>query len=626
MGTNDGVIAQSPLSWADSLLGSTVGVKSVAVETCTCGDDTFRWLASCHKCGKAIRGNEGKKNGRAAIARDVLSHPTAEIAASYRKRAIVGARALPDELDDDLLAVWVADTRGESYSFSNEFAAFNDAKQRFSICLKEDLEAAARAGSVSIKKAYEALTKNVIWLLAQEIELNLRQARSKYCELLRSGRTESASPQELNEAVQELTTTIVDWLRSKDISFYMEPSVILAATEVNRVLRRFDGTPDLYLEGAIPEQKLANASSFCGMPNTERASAIVDCTYFGSAKNALIFGTRAIYFHNGGRSGFLPYSQFSQRTFNFRADNPNRVSLGNSEYLDLNGSQVSASICISMLEAIRETLNATSARTAQEGLATIPGMHALKKILTVDVIDVLRNADEYRRYGLALPNGLLFYGPPGCGKTFVAQRLAGELSYNFYEVTPSTIASPYIHDSVLKIKDVFERAARSAPSLIFVDEFEGLVPSRRYLGAESQYKAEEVNEWLTQIGSCSERGILFIAATNEPWKIDEAIRRTGRLDKKIYIGPPDQDAIAEMIAYNAKGRPLSDSSVFAAVAHEIRDRGYSASDLKLLVDEAAKLAMRDRSLITVVHFQKAAQEKVHPSITPDVQELFAEFR
>jgi transitional endoplasmic reticulum ATPase len=260
------------------------------------------------------------------------------------------------------------------------------------------------------------------------------------------------------------------------------------------------------------------------------------------------------------------------------------------------------------------------------GLSSIPGMSELKSILLEDVVQALRNVEEYKKYKITIPNGILFYGPPGCGKTFVAQRLANELDYNFFEVSPGTIASPYIHDSVLKIQSIFENAARSAPALIFVDEFEGLVPSRRTLGAESQYKAEEVNEWLGQIGSCAERNILFIAATNEPWKIDEAIQRTGRLDKKIYIGPPDLSALEEMLAFHLDGRPLANVDVPQRFAGMIDGLGYSASDVKAVVDEASKFAMRDRSPIECRHLERAAAERVPPSISNDTQELYMAFR
>ena len=125
-------------------------------------------------------------------------------------------------------------------------------------------------------------------------------------------------------------------------------------------------------------------------------------------------------------------------------------------------------------------------------------MKELKAQLMADVVNVLQNPEEHKKYRISIPNGILFYGPPGCGKTFVARRLADELQYNFFEVSPGTIASPYIHDTVSRIRNIFQDAARSAPSFLFVNEFEGMVPSRREMGPESQFKSEEVNEWLVR--------------------------------------------------------------------------------------------------------------------------------
>jgi transitional endoplasmic reticulum ATPase len=294
--------------------------------------------------------------------------------------------------------------------------------------------------------------------------------------------------------------------------------------------------------------------------------------------------------------------------------------------VDLSGSNLKPQQCISMLELVRREAVVSGERSDGPGLDKIPGMHSLKATLTEDVVNVLRNADEYKKYGIALPNGLLLYGPPGCGKTFVAQRLAKELDYNFYEISPNSVASIYAHGTVLMIKQIFDTASKAAPSMIFVDEFEGLVPSRRYLTGDSQYKAEEVNEWLTQIGTCSDRKILFVAATNEPWKIDEAIRRTGRLDKKIYIGPPDREAISEIVAFHCGSRPLEGNDIATQVASIIEGQGYSASDLKALVDESAKLAMKERRPISLSHFEQAATERVLPSISPATEALFSEFR
>jgi transitional endoplasmic reticulum ATPase len=176
------------------------------------------------------------------------------------------------------------------------------------------------------------------------------------------------------------------------------------------------------------------------------------------------------------------------------------------------------------------------------------------------------------------------------------------------------------------IKGLFEEAAKNAPALMFVDEFEGMVPARRSLGGEQQFKAEEVNEWLVQIGNCVQRRILLVAATNEPWSIDDAVQRSGRLDKKIYVGPPDSEALAEMLLHHLEGRPFNSDNDLRPFASSIAGQGYSASDLKLLVDEAAKLAMKSNQDISSAHLTQAAVEKVPPSISREQEDAYLAFR
>jgi transitional endoplasmic reticulum ATPase len=304
------------------------------------------------------------------------------------------------------------------------------------------------------------------------------------------------------------------------------------------------------------------------------------------------------------------------------------VSVGTDGVVSLAGSQVKSAQLVDMLEVLkREALSRSrkSADDSAEGLSAIPGMHRLKELLLEEVVAPLRDPEKYKKYRISIPNGILLYGPPGCGKTFIAQRLAGELGYNFFEISPSSIGSPYVHQTGLKIRDLFDNAAKKAPVVIFVDEFEGMVPARSQLGGEDQYKAEEVNEWLVQINNCADRGILFIAATNEPWKIDEAVRRTGRIDKKIYVGPPDGVAILEMLSHHLKGRPVQRESDLAIFGQKITGLGYSASDIKVLADEAAKMALKANVDISIDHLMQAAAERVPPSITRESEEFYMSF-
>ena len=259
---------------------------------------------------------------------------------------------------------------------------------------------------------------------------------------------------------------------------------------------------------------------------------------------------------------------------------------------------------------------ASGVSPASRGLEKVAGMHALKELLLQEVVEPVRHPEPYRQYGLSIPNGILLYGPPGCGKTYIARHLAEELGHYFVEVIPSELASPFIHQSVVRIREMFDLAAEHAPAVVFIDEFEALVPARDELGGHQQYKSEEVNEFLAHLNKCSERNIFVIAATNQPQKIDAAVRRTGRLDKLIYVGPPDEAARREMLAFYLKGRPVAPELSVEMLADSLG--GYSASDLQFLVDEAARSALKERSPISMKSFV-VAMEKIQASVPPEVE-------
>ena len=111
------------------------------------------------------------------------------------------------------------------------------------------------------------------------------------------------------------------------------------------------------------------------------------------------------------------------------------------------------------------------------GLDRVAGMHVLKELLRREVVAPIKDPEPFRKYGLSIPNGILLYGPPGCGKTYVARQLAEELGHYFVEIIPSELASTLVHGSVIKIRNVFDAAAERAPAVVFIDEFEALVPS-----------------------------------------------------------------------------------------------------------------------------------------------------
>lgn len=257
------------------------------------------------------------------------------------------------------------------------------------------------------------------------------------------------------------------------------------------------------------------------------------------------------------------------------------------------------------------------------GLSKVAGMHALKNLLRKEVIRPFRDPKPFVRYGLTIPNGILLYGPPGCGKTYIARQLADELGFSFVELIPSEVASIYVHGSVSRIREVFDKAQEQAPSVLFIDEFEALAPSRADLGGFQQHKSEEVNEFLAHMNECAAKNVLVIAATNEPQKIDSAILRTGRLDKHIYVPPPDAKAREEMLALHLSGRPIDPKIDLGEIASDMKF--YSASDIRFIVDEAARDAMEHDQPISAQHIE-SAKRRVPPSVTDEDVQRYLVFR
>jgi len=187
------------------------------------------------------------------------------------------------------------------------------------------------------------------------------------------------------------------------------------------------------------------------------------------------------------------------------------------------------------------------------GFDQIAGMEELKNILFNEVIRPITEKERFEKFGIPMLNGMLLYGPPGCGKTFIAEKFAEEVGFNFISVKPSDLASPYVHGGQEKIGKLFKEASEKSPCIIFIDEIDAVVPSRE--ADISHHYAAEVNEMLAQMTECGAKGIFIIAATNRPEKIDKAVLRTGRIDKVIYLPPPDKIAREAMFKLYLKTRP-----------------------------------------------------------------------
>lgn len=230
-----------------------------------------------------------------------------------------------------------------------------------------------------------------------------------------------------------------------------------------------------------------------------------------------------------------------------------------------------------------------------QGFNAIAGMQELKETIQLDVIDALNDKERYAAYGLTIPNGMLLYGPPGCGKTFFAERMAEEIGFNFYQIKPSDIQSKFVNASQENIKKLFDEAREHAPSIIFIDELDAVVPNRNNTGV-NHMNTSVVNEFLAQTNNCGDDGVFVIGATNRPNSIDPAILRAGRLDKVIYLPPPDFEARELMFKLYLENRPREVGLDYSALSTATEN--YVSSDIKFLCDEASRKALKLKSRIS----------------------------
>ncbi len=264
-------------------------------------------------------------------------------------------------------------------------------------------------------------------------------------------------------------------------------------------------------------------------------------------------------------------------------------------------------------------ISMSSSATLQTGgitLDQVGDMAEVKQALTEAVLWPLRYPDSFARLGVAPPRGVLVYGPPGGGKTFLLRALAGTGQLNVFAVKGAELLDKYVGESERAVRELFRRAADAAPALVFLDELDALAP-RRGQSSDSGVADRVVAALLTELdGAQPLRDVVVVGATNRPELIDPALLRPGRLERLIYVPPPDADARADILRAASANTPLAPDVDLDALGAELE--GYSAADCAAVLREAALTAMReslDATEVTAAHLA-AARAAVPPSLDP----------
>ncbi|WP_200828396.1 AAA family ATPase [Mycobacterium sp. 3519A] len=249
-------------------------------------------------------------------------------------------------------------------------------------------------------------------------------------------------------------------------------------------------------------------------------------------------------------------------------------------------------------------------------LDDVGDMAATKQALTEAVLWPLQHPETFQRLGVAPPRGVLLYGPPGCGKTFVVRALASSGRLSVHAVKGAELMDKWVGSSEKAVRELFQRARDSAPSLVFLDEIDALAP-RRGQSFDSGVTDRVVAALLTELDGIEPlRDVVVLGATNRPDLIDPALLRPGRLEKLVFVEPPDAEARREILRTAGKSIPLADDVDLDTLAGELE--GYSAADCVALLREAALTAMRrsiDAADVTAADVAKA-RETVRPSLDP----------
>jgi SpoVK/Ycf46/Vps4 family AAA+-type ATPase len=242
-------------------------------------------------------------------------------------------------------------------------------------------------------------------------------------------------------------------------------------------------------------------------------------------------------------------------------------------------------------DVVPPSLEIVAPRPAAPTLADVGGLAEVKTRLELAFLGPLRKPELLAGYGKTLRGGLLLYGPPGCGKTFLGRALATELGARFVTLSIVDVLDMWVGNSERNLHGIFESARANAPTVLFLDEVDALGHRRGQAGAQSLRTL--ANQLLAELDGVDGRNdnVFVLAATNAPWDVDPALRRPGRLDRLALVLPPDKVARADILRYHLRRRPLAGEVNLDRIARATEH--FSGADLAHLCDSAAELALAD---------------------------------
>ena len=258
----------------------------------------------------------------------------------------------------------------------------------------------------------------------------------------------------------------------------------------------------------------------------------------------------------------------------------------------------------------------------------VAGLEEVKEQIRLKLLYPFSHPELAKQYGIQPGGGILLYGPPGTGKTLIARAVAGEIKAAFFTIKPSEIMSQWVGVAEQNIARLFSEAKNYPVSVIFIDELEALAPRRRT--SISTVMQRVVPQLLAELDGFEKRetALLFIGATNEPWAIDSAVLRPGRLDRLIYVPPPDLPARQRILELNLRGISLAEDTSLQEIA--VRADGFSGADMSALSHRTRErvffeaIQQGNARLIAQADFQ-AVLDDMHSSIADKDLELFKRF-